>query len=91
MTKTGTASDDMSRAGLLFERRSMTFPSGLLTDVERAIFDLRRSGCRVSFSSFVEVAMRELVSSGDLKPTLERHGACARRPSAGRAPKDFGS
>jgi hypothetical protein len=51
----------------------------LVDDVEQVLVDLRRSGRKVSFSSFVEVSVRSLLVDPEIADTLERFGAAARR------------
>ena len=67
------------RSGL--ERRGLSLPKGLVDDVEQLLLDLRRSGRKISFSSFVEVSVRSLLVDPAVGETLERFGAAARRPS----------
>lgn len=63
-----------------YERRAFNLSRALLADVEQALFTLRRDGCRCSLSSFVEIAVRELVNRPqDLRKVLEHNGARARR------------
>jgi hypothetical protein len=61
------------------ERRGLSLPKGLVDDVEQVLVDLRRSGRKVSFSSFVEVSVRSLLRDPEIAETLERFGAAARR------------
>jgi hypothetical protein len=75
------------RSGL--ERRGLSLPKGLVDDVEQLLVDLRRSGRKISFSAFVEVSVRSLLVDPEVRETLERYGAAARRPAA-RGPGDTG-
>ena len=43
------------------------------------LVDLRKSGRKISFSSFVEVSVRTLLIDPAVAETLERFGAGARR------------
>ena len=61
------------------ERRALALPRRLVLDAERALFQLRERGQRVSFSALVEVALFELLERHDLGTVLEKHGATARR------------
>jgi hypothetical protein len=61
------------------ERRALALPKRVVLDAERALFRLRETGQRVSFSALVEVALSELLSREDLGGILEQHGATARR------------
>jgi len=65
------------RSGL--ERRGLSLPKGLVDDVEQMLVDLRKSGRKISFSSFVEVSVRTLLIDPAVAETLERFGAGARR------------
>lgn len=60
-------------------RLSVTLPESLIIDVEERILRLRKAGSRISFSGLVEIALRELMNTSDLKSVLVRHGASARR------------
>jgi hypothetical protein len=79
MHKSASAHD----AGL--ERRGLSLPKGLVDEVQQLLLDLRRdSGKKVSFSSFVEVSVRSLLSDPEVVETLARFGAAARRRSPHR-------
>jgi hypothetical protein len=63
------------------QRFTLILADGVADKVEEAMFDLR-FWRRVSFGSFVEVAIQDLLakSPDERKAVLERFGASARRP-----------
>jgi hypothetical protein len=66
-------------AGPELERRALSLPRSVLSDAEAVLFRLRQSGQKVSFSAYVEVALKELGERRDLADVLARHDAKARR------------
>ena len=70
-------------------RITISLPEALLLDVEETNLSLRKGGVRVSFSSLVEVSLKELMALPDIAGTLRHHGANARRTTNNhRADKD---
>jgi hypothetical protein len=61
------------------ERRALSLPKSVLSDAEAVLFRLRQAGQKVSFSAYVEVALKELGERRDLAEVLARHDARARR------------
>ncbi|MBV8171675.1 MAG: hypothetical protein JO219_07075 [Candidatus Eremiobacteraeota bacterium] len=66
-------------------RLSMSLPEPLVLDVQELTLKMRRSGHRVSFSAFVEVALREMMSHDNVISVMRKHGAGARRHLDGQA------
>jgi hypothetical protein len=60
-------------------RLSMSLPESLVIDVQELALKMRRSGHRVSFSAFVEVALREMVAHDNIVAVMRKYGAGARR------------
>ncbi|HZV79299.1 MAG TPA: hypothetical protein VFF60_06730 [Candidatus Binatus sp.] len=60
-------------------RLSMSLPESLVIDVQELALRMRRSGHRVSFSAFVEVALREMVARDNIVAVMRKYGAGARR------------
>jgi predicted transcriptional regulator len=60
-------------------RLSMSLPESLVIDVQELALKMRRSGHRVSFSAFVEVALREMVARDNIVAVMRKYGAGARR------------
>jgi hypothetical protein len=66
------------------ERTTLTIPSNLLEDVDARLARLGRRQ-RVSFSGYVEAALRELLARGDADlEALELHGITKRRKLHGK-------
>ena len=63
-------------------RLTINLPESLLIDVDQKLLDLRKAGTRCSFSSLVEVALRELLRGNHISAILKRNGATARRTAA---------
>jgi len=53
----------------------------MIVEIKRAMARLAQDKVRVSLSSLIDVALKELLSRRDLSETLRRHGAAARRQS----------
>lgn len=68
-----------TKGGTEFERRSVSLERTLIVDVETALLRLRHGGKRVSFSGFVDAAVRELLGRTGLEGVLDKHEARARR------------
>jgi len=68
-----------AKGGTEFERRSVSLERALVVDVETALLRLRHEGRRVSFSGFVDAALRELLGRSGLENVLDKHEARARR------------
>ena len=62
-----------------FTRVNARIPTKLVLEIDEARTRLRRDGVGVSYASFVEVAVKELLARGDLAAILRKHGAKARR------------
>jgi hypothetical protein len=68
-------------------RITISLPEALLLDTEEVNLKLRREGVRVSFSSLVEVALKELIRLNNVAAVLKRHGATARRSTNHKPPE----
>lgn len=62
-----------------FTRVNARLPTPLVARMDEARSRLRREGLAISYSSFVEIAVEELLGQRDLGSVLRRHGATARR------------
>ena len=67
----------------LLRRMTVSLPEELILQVDEALFNLRKTGQRISFSGFLEVAVKELLRTNNVAAAARRHGASARRHSQG--------
>jgi len=79
MKARAAARSSSSAASLELERRALSLPKSVLSEAEAVLFRLRQAGQKVSFSAFVEVALKELGERRDLADVLRRHEAKLRR------------